>query len=134
MARVISFLVAATLACGQPPASPFAWLNPAALPAVGSPVTYWGGHDEPAAVLDDSNCYPSSTQSCSSAPVVGLAPNGVRVVNFSSPGRFGVGNNLIIPGDYSSPNISYSLFFASSTAAGSTGQRILGAYLGNSVP
>jgi hypothetical protein len=128
---MLSFAAASTAcaAASALPATPLVWLRPAELPPPGSSVHIWpnaatGSHIV-GATLDKTNCSLGG-EICSSAPVVGELSSGDRVVNFTSPGLFGLGNNLIIAGDYSAPNASYSVFFASATVPGITGQRILG--------
>lgn len=123
---VLSF---ATTIASTLPASPLVWLRPAELPFPGSLVKLWPNavtdSDVVGATLDSTYCCLGS-ELCSSAPFVGVLSSGDRVVNFTGPGLFGLGNNLIVAGDYSAPNTSYSVFFASSTVPGIAGQRILG--------
>lgn len=126
-AVVLAFAVSA--AAAALPASPVVWLRPAELPRPRSRVNVWPnavtGSSIVGAVLDKTRCSLGS-ELCSSAPVVGVISSGVRVVNFTGPGPNGLGNNLIVAGNYSALNMSYSVFFASATAPGVTGQRILG--------
>ena len=127
-AIVLSFtaLVTASL-----PASPVVWLRPAELPRPRSRVNIWpnavAGSSIAGATLDKTRCSLGGAL-CSSAPVVGVLSSGHRVVNFTGPGPNGLGNNLIVAGNYSALNASYSVFFASATAPGVAGQRILGKY------
>lgn len=129
MKAAIALTFAALVAAAALPASPVVWLRPAELPRPGSRVNVWpnavAGSRVVGATLDKTRCCLGG-ELCSSAPVVGVIPSGVRVVNFTGPGPNGLGNNLIIAGNYSTLNTSYSVFFASSTAPGVAGQRILG--------
>ena len=116
------------------PSSPFLWLRPAELPTTGSPVSVWpnavqGSEVIGASIDNSSNCY-ANYNSCASAPVAAAlsGQRGHAFVNFTSPGREGLGSNLVVEGDYSKANQSYSIFFASSSAPGSKGQRILGMF------
>lgn len=126
MKATLLVLLAGGASAALPP-SPLVWLRPAELPPPGSSVKFWPnaviGSDIAGATLDMTNCSLGS-ELCASAPVVGELSSGARIVNFTGPGMFGLGQNLIVGGDYS--NTSYSVFFASATVPGIAGQRILG--------
>lgn len=119
--------VLAQAAQGSPlPGNPVLHLQPASLPVAGSAVSTWQNTASanptiPDAVLDNTNCYQSGGV-CSSPPSVVAVTNELNAVAFQSPGWIGLGNNLVVSADFSSPDTHFSLFFVGQVQS----QRILG--------
>lgn len=89
-------------------------LLPSGLPAAGA-ITNWPNavaKGPAGAVLDNTQCYDGSSQSCASAPSVtaGLG-GGVRAATFTSPGLVGLGNNLVLTLDAKAPVANFSVFY-----------------------
>ena len=136
MARLALFAAAAAvLAAGAgaeasagplPPLNAHVWLRPETLArSAGQPLAAWpnaalGGG--PGAALDPTQCFPRVN--CSFAPTVSAtrvpAGNGSShffVLDFASPGTYGLGTNLVLDGDYSAPTAAFSVFFRARAAA-----------------
>jgi hypothetical protein len=115
------------------------WLAPETLPAPATTLTVWeasGSILNVNATLDITACYgEAGPVSCASPPIVVAGDSSTKLpsVLFTSPGRVGLGSNLILPLlNFSSPSTAFTLFFACASAGPSVGgQRLLSGYLNN---